>query len=118
MSAIITPTANSIAMDNRRPIQLMAPIFVAFVNHLRVSIQTLGEVLERGFAEFAGLPYHNASSRQQWEELWEAEPYRCGSRLSCVFSAGEEIQNFIGKRSKWRPKDSHAVQARLIEDRP
>ena len=73
MSTIIAPTLNSIAMDNRRRVQLMAPIFVALVNHLRVSIRTVGDLLERRFAEFADLPYQDAPSRQQWEELWEAE---------------------------------------------
>ena len=76
MSAIIAPTANSIAMDNRRPVQLIAPIFVALVNHLRVSIHTVGEVLERRFAEFAGVPYQAPVSRQQWEEFWETEAER------------------------------------------
>jgi hypothetical protein len=74
MSAIIAPTLNSIAMDNRRPVQFVAPIIAALVNHLRVHIRSVGDLLERRFAEFAGLPYQDALSRQQWEELWEAEP--------------------------------------------
>jgi hypothetical protein len=65
---------NSIAMDDRRPVQFMAPIFAAPVDLLRVNIRTVGDFLERRFAEFAGLPYQDALSRQQWEELWEAEP--------------------------------------------
>ena len=74
MSTIIAPTLNSIAMDDRRPVQSMEPILVALVNQLRVSIHTLGDLLERRFAEFADLPYQDALSRQQWEELWEVEP--------------------------------------------
>jgi hypothetical protein len=74
MSTIIASTLNSIAMDNRRPVPFMAPNFPALVNHLWVSIRTVGDLLERRFAEFAGLPYQDALSRQQWEELWEAEP--------------------------------------------
>ena len=42
-------------------------------NRLRVSIRTVCDLLERRFAEFADLPYQDALSRQQWEELWEAE---------------------------------------------
>jgi hypothetical protein len=32
------------------------------------------DLVARGFAEFARVPYQNPLSRQQWEELWEAEP--------------------------------------------
>jgi hypothetical protein len=33
----------------------------------------VSDFIERRFAEFAGVPYQNSLSRQQWEELWETE---------------------------------------------
>jgi hypothetical protein len=83
MSTIIAPTLNSIAVDNRRPVQFMAPIFVDLVNHLWVSIHTVGDLLERRFAEFADLPYQDALSRQQWGKR---NPRRCGPRFLRIFS--------------------------------
>jgi hypothetical protein len=40
---------------------------------LRIGIRAVSDLLERRFAEFAGVPYRSPVSRQQWEELWEAE---------------------------------------------
>jgi hypothetical protein len=60
-------------MDNRRPRQLIAAIWVAFRNHGRTGICAVSEAMERGFADFASVPYENPLSRQQWEELWETE---------------------------------------------
>ena len=73
MSAIVVPTVNSIAMDHRRPVQIMAAFFVALGYHVRIEIRALSDLIERRFAEFAGVPYQNPLSRQQWEELWETE---------------------------------------------
>jgi hypothetical protein len=73
VSTIIVPTVNSIAMDHRRPVQFMAAFFVALGYHVRMGICTVTDLIERRFAEFAGVPYQNPLSRQQWEELWEAE---------------------------------------------
>ena len=73
MSTIIVPTVNSIAMDNRRPVQFMAAFFVALGYHVRIGIRTVTDFIERRFAEFADVPYQNPLSRQQWEELWESE---------------------------------------------
>jgi hypothetical protein len=60
-------------MDHRRPVQFMAAFFVALGYHVRMGICTVTDLIERRFAEFAGVPYQNPLSRQQWEELWEAE---------------------------------------------
>jgi hypothetical protein len=70
---IIVPTVNSIAMDNRRPVQFMAATFVALGYHVRIGIRTVSDLIGRRFAEFAGVPYQNPRSRQRWEELWETE---------------------------------------------
>jgi hypothetical protein len=40
---------------------------------VRTGIRTVTDLMERRFAEFAGVPYQNPLSRQQWEELWETE---------------------------------------------
>ena len=76
MSTVIVPTVDSIAVDDRRPIQSMAALFVALGNHMRKGIRTVRDVLELCFAEFAGVPYQSPLSRQQWEELWETERLR------------------------------------------
>lgn len=73
MSTIIGPTANLVAMDDRSPIQSMAAIFAALGYHVRAGVRTVTDLMERRFAEFAGVPYQNPLSRQQWQELWEAE---------------------------------------------
>jgi hypothetical protein len=73
VSAIINPAVNSIAMDNRRPTQSMTALFVPVGYYLRKGIRTVNDLIERRFAEFAGVPYQDPLSRQQWEELWERE---------------------------------------------
>jgi hypothetical protein len=40
-------------------------------------LRALTDRVERGFAEFARVPYYNSRSRQQWEELWETEAEPC-----------------------------------------
>jgi hypothetical protein len=74
MSTIIVPTVNSIAMNICRPVQIIAAISVAFGNHVQVGIRTVSDLIEHRFAEFAGVPYQNSHSRQQWEELFRSEP--------------------------------------------
>jgi len=36
-------------------------------------IRILSDLLERRFADFAGVPYENRLRRREWEELWETE---------------------------------------------
>jgi hypothetical protein len=55
------------------PIMVAGFVVVALGNHARTGIRTVSDVLERRFAEFAGLPCQSPLSRQQWEELWETE---------------------------------------------
>jgi hypothetical protein len=70
----LTVQVNSIAMDNRRLFQSMAAFFVAFAFHLRIGMLTASDLIHRRFAAFARVPYQNPLSRQQWEDLWDAEP--------------------------------------------
>lgn len=72
MSTIVVPTVNSIAMDHRRRVRFMAAFFIALGYHVRKGIRTVSDLMERRFAEFAGVPGQNLS-RRQWEELWETE---------------------------------------------
>jgi hypothetical protein len=70
---MIGPIANLIATDARRPIQNIAAIFTALRYHVRAGIRAISDLMERRFAAYAGVPYQNPISRQQWQELWEAE---------------------------------------------
>jgi hypothetical protein len=45
-----------------------------FRYQLRVLIRAASCKIERQFATFADVPYHDPLSRQQWEQLWRAEP--------------------------------------------
>jgi hypothetical protein len=73
VSTFIDPAVNSIAMDDRRPVRFTPAFFVALGYHVRTAIRTVTDLMERRFAEFAGVPYQNPLSRQQWGELWETE---------------------------------------------
>jgi hypothetical protein len=66
------PIINSMAMDGCRPVTLSAAL-LALGLHLRARIRTVSDLIERHFAEFAGVPHQNPNTRQQWEELWESE---------------------------------------------
>jgi hypothetical protein len=64
----------AIESDESPPVKLMAaPFFAAVGYHVRTSICTVSELIERRFAEFADLPYQNPITREQWEQLWESE---------------------------------------------
>jgi len=60
-------------MDNRRPVEFMAALFVALGYHVQMRIRAVCDLLELRFAEFSGAPYLSPLSRQQWEELWETD---------------------------------------------
>jgi hypothetical protein len=40
---------------------------------LRQAMRALYDLIESRFAAFAGVPYEDPLSRQQWEQLWETE---------------------------------------------
>lgn len=73
MSSITVPAVNSIAMDNRRPVQSMAVFVVALGYHLQICARAVGDLTERCFAEFAGVPCVDPLNRQEWEDLWETD---------------------------------------------
>jgi hypothetical protein len=49
-------------------------VLVALGRNMRVATRTMSAELECRFATFAGVPYHDPVSRQQWEQVWEEEP--------------------------------------------
>jgi hypothetical protein len=74
MIAIFSSAEDSIAVCSRRQIQLIkaAPVNIGY--QLRVLIRAVSCQSERECAAFAIAPYHDARSRQQWEELWKTDP--------------------------------------------
>lgn len=76
MSTVIAPAVNAIAADNRRRTPLLAAFFVALACQMRKAIRTVSDLVERRFAEFAGVPYQNSVDRQQWDDLWETDAER------------------------------------------
>ena len=74
MITIIEPADYPIVVDNRRQSKFEPHLFVALGYHMRVAMRVLNNRMERRFAKFAGVPYHDSLCRQQWEELWEEEP--------------------------------------------
>jgi len=87
VSAITVPAVKSIHMDNLRLFQSMAAFFVSFAFHVRRGMRTASDLTERGFAEFARVPYESPLSRQQWEDLWEAEK-KSGPFSRCAMPIG------------------------------
>lgn len=50
-----------------------AHVFVGHGYQVRAAIRAIGVQIERRFAAFAGVPYQDPLSREQWEQLWESE---------------------------------------------
>jgi hypothetical protein len=63
----------ALVVVNCRPVQFMTTFFAPLGSQVRTAIQTVSDLLERRFVQFAGVPYQSPASRQEWEELWEAE---------------------------------------------
>ena len=74
MIAIASPAEDSLAVDSRRILQFTTTIFVAIGYQLGVLIRVASSKIERQFATFADVPYHDCLNRQQWEQLWRSEP--------------------------------------------
>jgi hypothetical protein len=62
--------------------EFVAAFLVALGYQLRIGIRAVSDLLERRFAEFAGVPYRSPASRQQWEELWETEAETSQRRIA------------------------------------
>jgi hypothetical protein len=74
MSTMIEPAQDPIVIESSRRSQFVTTVFVALGCNMRVAMRTMSAELERRFATFAGVPYHDPVSRQLWEQVWEAEP--------------------------------------------
>lgn len=74
MTAIFSPAEDSLAVDSRQILQFITRIVVAIGYQLGVLIRVASGKIERQFAILADVPYHDRLSRQQWEQLWRAEP--------------------------------------------
>jgi hypothetical protein len=73
MIAILNPGWHSLAVDSRRPLQFTRALLIAVGYQLGVLVRFASSKIERRFAIFADIPYHDRLSRQHWEQLWRAE---------------------------------------------
>ncbi|HXP67255.1 MAG TPA: hypothetical protein VN815_17390 [Steroidobacteraceae bacterium] len=73
MIAIAERPVRQIAVDERRRSKIGIRFFMALAGHFFVAARALIDSLERHFAGFAAVPYHDASDRQQWEQIWETD---------------------------------------------
>ena len=73
MSTLVAPGGTSIDLHDRRPVHFMVAFLAVVGFNMQLGLRTIGDLVERRFADFAGVPYLNPLSRQQWEELWETE---------------------------------------------
>jgi hypothetical protein len=73
MIAIFSPDGYPPAVDSRQSLQFTRALFVAVGYQLAVLVRTASSKIERRFAVFADIPYHDRLSRQHWEQLWRAE---------------------------------------------
>jgi hypothetical protein len=82
MIAIIEPAEHPIAIHSRRQTHFVRNVAVAIGDRTRAAIRAMNEQLERRFAEFAGVPYHDPLDLEQWQLLWETEPVMSHERTS------------------------------------
>jgi hypothetical protein len=73
MIAIFSQGGNSLGVDRRRLSQFTRALIVAVGYQLVVLVRIASGKIERRFAIFADVPYHDRFSRQQWGQLWRAE---------------------------------------------
>jgi hypothetical protein len=73
MTTMIGPAQYPTAVDSRRRSQYVTTVFGALGCNMRVAMCTMSAEIERRFATFAGVPYQDPVSRQQWEQAWEVD---------------------------------------------
>jgi len=59
---LFSPVEDSLAVDSRRQLRFMTPTLVGIGYQLRVLIRALSCKIDRHFATFADLPYHDPLS--------------------------------------------------------
>ena len=88
MIAIIESADHPTILDGRRPSPCMRHVSVAIGDRTRATIRAMSETLQRRFAAFAGVPYHDPLDLEQWEQLWETETLMSRERQSLSGSRG------------------------------
>jgi hypothetical protein len=73
MISIIERVARPIFVDERRRSRFDTHHFVTLRFDLRSALRDLSNAVERRFAAFAAVPYHDPCSRRQWEQIFETE---------------------------------------------
>jgi hypothetical protein len=73
MNPNVRPVEDSLTFGGGRLQQSIAPTLVAIGYQLEVLIRVASSKIERQFATFADLPYHDRLSRQRWEQLWRGD---------------------------------------------
>ena len=74
VSTIIGRAVNSIAVKKRQPVAFLAAFVVALRSQVPKAIHTVGDLVERRFAEFAGVPTrvrlvnNNGNSSGKWRQ--------------------------------------------------
>jgi hypothetical protein len=67
MSTLLEPAEHPIILDSRRQSHFVRHVSVAIGDRTRATIRAMSEKLERRFAAFAGVPYHDPLDLEQWE---------------------------------------------------
>lgn len=73
MISVIEPANCAVVVDDSRRSKFDAHLLAALVFQVRAAMHALSDTIERRFATFAAVPYHDPLSRRQWEQLWETE---------------------------------------------
>jgi hypothetical protein len=81
MIAIIESAEHPVILEGRRQSPRIRHMFVV-ANRAHATIRAMSQTLQRRFAAFAGVPYHEPLDMEQWEQLWETEPSMSHERHS------------------------------------
>jgi len=71
MITISEPAEYPTFVDTRRHWQFVRRALVVLGDRMRGAVCAMSEKLERCFATFAGVPYHDPLDLEEWEQLWE-----------------------------------------------
>jgi hypothetical protein len=73
--------------------------------HTRLAVRAMSEKLERRFAAFAGVPFHDRLHLQQWEQLLAKESWLSHERMSLSGSPRPSVT--LAVRVPGRLDDQH-----------
>jgi hypothetical protein len=115
MIAIIELIERPIIVDHHGQPQFARWLYLALGYRLRTAVRTMCESLERRFAAFAGVPYHDRLLVQQWEQLLATEPFLSHDRnLSGSQSLSVTSKIHVPDRSddQYRPIGGYELRLR------